>query len=93
MLKEVEFVVVSVMYSDRLNPNQQQHNAFWGSKAIIFIWNRKEFSKARYNVRDKPDYYSYEESSPYEPHRKLIYRIFSLEQNRTCNVFEALKIW
>jgi len=65
MLKEVEFVAVSVMYSDRLNPNRLQDSAFWGFKAIIFIWNRKEFSKARNNVGDKPDYDSYEESPPY----------------------------
>jgi len=65
VLKEVEFVVVSVMYSDRLNPNRQQDSAFWGFKAIIFIWNRKEFSRACYNTGYKPDYDSYEESPPY----------------------------
>jgi len=65
VLKEVEFVVVSVMYSDRLKPNRQQESAFWDSEAIIFIWNRTEFSKACYNVGDKPDYYCYKESSPY----------------------------
>ena len=65
MLKEVEFVVVSVMYSDRLNPNRLQDSASWGFKAIIFIWNRKEFSKACYNAGDKPVYDSYDESPPY----------------------------
>lgn len=45
MFKEVEFVVVSVMYSGRLNPNRQQDIAFEVLKLLFLFRIEKNFPR------------------------------------------------